>query len=180
MNNPRNYTLSAINAQLRLTSGVRKVTFRYDLLNRNDIKIGEFISITSAKISYGEFRTIKRSATFGLHEFEQREINYLSDQIQPWFRLHMPDGGIVEWSLGIFLLESPARTVNGNIITRDIGAYDKTIIVEQDNFIRGFFIEKGTNYVTAVTRILNTAGITKINMTETNHVLPSVLSVKQT
>jgi len=173
MNNPRNYPQAAIEAQLRLTTGARKVTFRYDLLNRNDIRIGSLDGITQANVSYGAFRVIKRSASFTLNEYQQQEINYLSDQIQPWFVLHMPDGGTVEWSLGIFLLESPARTVNGCISTRDIGAYDKTIIVEQDKFVRGFFIEKGTNYVTAVTRILNTAGITKINITETNHVLPS-------
>ena len=152
---------------------MRKVSFRYDLLNQNDIKIGELDGITSAKISYGEFRTIKRSATFDLNEYNQREINYLSDQIQPWFTLHMPDGGVVEWSLGIFLLESPIKETTGKVNTRNIGAYDKTIIVEQDKFTRGFFIEKGTNYVTAVTRILNTAGITKITITPTHLTLPS-------
>lgn len=173
MNNPRNYPQSAIDAQLRLANGIRKVSFRYDLLNRNDIKIGELDSITRATISYGESRTIKRSATFGLNDYQQRHINFLSDQIQPWFVLHMPGGGVVEWPLGIFLLESPARNVSGRISARDIGAYDKTIIVEQDKFSRRFFLEKGTNYITAVTRILNTAGITKINIAATNHTLPT-------
>jgi len=173
MNNPRNYSREAIDSTLRLGGGSRKVSFRYDLLNRNDIKIGELDGITRANISYGEFRVIKRSATFGLNEYLQRNINYLSDRIQPWFVLHMPDGGSVEFPLGIFLLESPATITNGKISNRDIGAYDKTIIVEQDKFTRRFFFEAGTNYVTAVTRILNTAGITKINIADTHHVLPT-------
>jgi len=84
-----------------------------------------------------------------------------------------PLGGFVEWPLGIFLLESPTRNVTGPVSTRRIGAYDKTIIVEQDKFTHGFFVEKGTNYITAVTRILNTAGITKINITPTTHTLPN-------
>jgi len=173
MNNPNNYSAGQIQDTLRMKRNARKVSFRYDLLNRNDIKIGEVDGIERANISYGEFRTIKRSATFRLDEYAQRHINYLSDRIQPWFVLHMPDGGVVEWPLGIFLLESPRRGVTGNISKRDIGAYDKTIIVEQDKFTRRFFIEKGTNYVTAVTRILNTAGITKINIADTPHALPT-------
>ena len=173
MNNPQNYDKAAIDAALRLGSGLRKVSFRYDLLNRNDIKIGDLDGITRANISYGEFRVIKRSATFGLSEYLQKNINYLSDRIQPWFVLHMPDGGVAEWPLGIFLLESPKRATRGKISTRNIGAYDKTIIVEQDKFIRRFFFAAGTNYVTAVTRILNTAGITKINIADSPHVLAS-------
>jgi len=170
MYNPQNYSQEAIKSTLSLSNGTRKVSFRYDLLNLNDIKIGELDGVIQANISYGEFRAIKRSATFKLNEYLQKNIDYLSNQIQPWFRLHMPDGGIVEWPLGIFLLESPARVVNGKVNTRDIGAYDKTIIVEQDKFTRRFFFEAGTNYVTAVTRILNTAGITKINITDSPHV----------
>jgi len=170
---PMMYADKAIQDTLRLADGSRKVSFRYDLLNRNDITIGELDGILSANISYGEFRVVKRSATFKLNEHLQKNINYLADQIQPWFVLHMPDDGVVEWPLGIFLLESPAREVSGKIATRDIGAYDKTIIVEQDKFTRRFFLEKGTNYATAVTRILNTAGITKIDIAKTAHTLPS-------
>ena len=173
MNNPRNYDRAAIEAALRMSESSRKVSFRYDLLNRNDIRTGELDGIERANVSYGEFRTIKRSASFLLNEYQQRNIDYMSDRIQPWFILHMPDGGIVEWPLGIFLLESPTRDAKGNTSNRNIGAYDKTIIVEQDKFTRRFFFEKGTNYVTAVTRILNEAGITKINIAPTNHVLVS-------
>lgn len=150
----------------------RKISFRYDLLNRNDIKIGTLDGITGT-VSYGEFRTIKRSATFQLDEYLQKEINYLQDQIQPWFILHMPDGGTVEWSLGIFLLESPNRAINGKIQSREIGAYDKSIIIEEDRFTERFFIEAGTDYIGAVTKILTTAGITKINITDSNSTLLS-------
>jgi len=173
MNNPRKYPLKSIEDTLRLVHGTRKVSFRYELLNRNDIKIGDLDGITRAHISHGEFRTIKRSATFTLDEYQQRHINFLSDQIQPWFVLHMPDGGIVEWSLGMFMSDSPDREAGGNTSVRSIGMCDKTLIVEQDKFTSRFFIEKGTNYAVAVTRILNTAGITKINIANTEHTLQS-------
>lgn len=141
----------------------RKISFRYDLLNRNDIKIGTLDGVTGT-VSYGEFRAIKRSATFQLDEYLQKNINYLSDQIQPWFILYMPDGGTVEWSLGLFLLESPNRQINGVLSSREIGSYDKTIIIEEDKFTERYFIAAGTNYVGSVIKILTTAGITKINI----------------
>jgi len=165
--------MEEIEAALRIKNGTRKVSFRYELLNRNDLRIGILDGITNASVSYGEFRTIKRSATFRLNEYNQRNINFLTDQIQPWFILHMPQGGTVEWSLGIFMLESPSRKVVGKIKTRDIGAYDKTLILEQDRFSSRLFIESGTNFVSAIVRILNEAGLTKVDITESELVLPA-------
>lgn len=163
MINRFNYTQQQIDAALRFPSGSRKVTFRYDLLNRHDIKIDTLKGITG-KVSYGAFRAIPRSATFTLDEYLQKEINYLSDQIQPWFILHMPDGGTVEWPLGIFLLESPDRVINSKVKTREIGAYDKTIIIDEYRFTQRHFIAAGTNYIGAIIRILTLAGIQKINI----------------
>ena len=172
MFNPRNYSAKEIDAALRMKGNSRKISFRYDLLNRNDIRIGTLDGITSATVSYGEFRQICRSATFKMNEYAQKNINFLSDQIQPFFILHMPDGiGTVEFSLGIFLPESPSRSIKGGVSNREIGTYDKTIIIEQDKFTKRHFIEAGTNYVAAITRILNEAGITKINIAESPYEL---------
>lgn len=171
MFNPHNYTEKQIQNALRMKSNSRKIDFRYDLLNRNDIKIGTLDGISKASISYGEFRAIKRSATFTFNEYLQREINYMSDQIQPWFILYMPDGGTVKWSLGLFLLEAPNRNIIGKHKQRDIAAYDKTIIIEEDRFTERYFIAAGTNYIGAVTKILQTAGITNINITDNNSTL---------
>lgn len=167
MINTFNYTSKQINDALRMKNSSRKISFQYDLLNRNDIKIGTLDGI-QGKVSYGEFRAIKRSATFQLDEYLQRNINYLSDQIQPWFVLHMPDGGTVKWSLGIFLLESPNRNISGKIKKREIGAYDKTIIIDEFRFIERHFIPKGTNYIGAINKILTMAGITKIKLQDSN------------
>ena len=172
MNSSRNYTNSEIDAALRAERHSRSISFRYDLLNRIDTKIGELDGI-SGKISHGTFKAIKRSATFTLNEYLQREIDYLTEQIQPWFILNMPDGGTVEWSLGIFQLLSPGRKINGNFSTRDIGAYDKTIIIDRDRFTERWFIPKGTNYIGAINKILIDTSITKINIEPSDLVLSS-------
>jgi len=173
MINPRGYTMKQIEDTLRMRLHSRKVSFRYDLLNRNDIKIGTLDGMTKATVSYGEFRVIKRSASFSLSEYLQRNINFMNEQIQPWFVLHMPDGGRVEWSLGIFSMKSPKRNARGRITKRDIGAYDKTLILDEDVFTERFFIDAGTNYVAVITRILNEAGITKVDITESPLELPN-------
>jgi len=171
--NANNYTAKQIEDTLRMKTSSRRASFRYDLLNRQDIKIGTLDGVTKGSVSYGEFRVIKRSANFTLNEYLQRNIDFMNDQIQPWFILHMPDGGTVEWPLGIFLLESPAQTAEGRILARDIGAYDKTIIIEQDKFAARHFIGAGTNYVVAITRILNEAGITKVAIADSPLTLPN-------
>jgi len=172
MNNLSNYSNNQIKDALFFKDGVRNISFKYDLMDLNDIKIGELDGITG-KVSFGEFRTIKRSATFQLNEYLQKEINYFTDQIQPWFILHMPDGGAVEWPLGIFMLESPNRITKDHISTREIGAYDKTLVIEEDKFMNRYFIASGANYVGAIVRILNETGITKVSITSSNFSLSS-------
>lgn len=142
------------------------------MLNSDDNKI-DTLSGIQGKIIYGEFRAIKRTAIFELDEYFQRNINYMSDQIRPWVVLHMPDGGTVRWSMGIFLLESPNRNIKGKIKKRDIGAYDKTIIIDEDRFTERYFIAAGTNYVGAVNKILSMAGIEKMNIQESDSILRS-------
>ena len=164
MINKRGYTDNEIRAALRMSSDSRKIGFRYDLLNRHDISIGELDAITRARVSYGEFRAIKRSAVFLLNEYNQKHIDYMSNSIQPWFILHMPGGGTVEWPLGIFHLQSPDKDVGRIATTRDIGAYDKLIFVERDKFTSRFLVAKGETYVGAVSRILHTSNIVKMDI----------------
>jgi len=164
----RAYTAKEIDDELRMRGDNRKVSFRYDLLNRYDIGIGTLDGIIAASITYGELRPIKRTATFTLDEHMQKAINFLSDRIQPWFILHMQDSGTVSWPLGIFLLESPAREINGSLVRREINAYDKTIILEQDRLESRYFIPANANYVGEVTKLLNISGITRVNITASN------------
>lgn len=157
------YAEQEIEEALRMKNSSRKISFKYDLLNINDIKIGELDGV-KGKVSYGEFRQIKRTATFNLDEYQQKEINYLQDQIQPWFILHMPDGGIVQWSLGVFLLSSPTRGVS----RREIVAYDKTLILDEARLTERYFIPKNTEYIGAIIKLLSMTGITKFEIKESD------------
>lgn len=93
-----------------------------------------------------------------------QKVDWLNDRIQPFVVFQMPDGGSIEFSLGIFLPSSPTKADSNDYVTRDIEAYDGLIILDQDKFIDRYFIPVGTKYETAVKDILRSAGITKINI----------------
>ncbi|MCL2704093.1 MAG: hypothetical protein FWE91_10870 [Defluviitaleaceae bacterium] len=144
--------------ELHMKRGTRKVSFRFELLNRNEMKIGE-VECKSGRVSYGENRAVMRSAVFELSAEWRQKIDFLSDKLRPWFVLHMPKGGTVEWPLGVFLLSSPRYRIVGASKSLIIGAYDKTVILEEDRFTNRFYISRGSPYIGTVERILASSGI---------------------
>lgn len=163
------YTRQEVTDALHAKSGVRHIRFRYDLLDKLERKIGELKNVLSGSVAMSAFSTIKRTAKFKIRE--SGEINYLTDRIQPFYELKMPDGKWLSYSLGIFLLSSPTRKEDGPGIIREIDAFDGLIILKNDKFDSRYFIAVGTNYKTAITAILNGAGITKWNIQDTDKVL---------
>jgi hypothetical protein len=78
----------------------------------------------------------------------------------------MPDVGIAEWPLGVFLLSSPTRQDQNRAIKRAIEAYDSSLVIKEDCFDDRYRIAAGTKYTAAIVTILNGAGIWKINITD--------------
>lgn len=102
---------------------------------------------------------------------ETTEINYLSDRIQPFMEVKMPDGNWIEFPLGVFLLSTPTRHDEVNGVYRDIEAYDGLIILDDDKFTSRYNIGAGTKYTKAVEDILKSAGITRFNIQEKDDTL---------
>lgn len=158
------YTEEQVKRQLHAASGSILIAFRYDLLNRNDVKIGELDIQEGGRIAFNSESEIKRIGEFVLKENEYQDIDYLNDRIRPIYRLRMPDGNYAEWSLGVFLMPSPERSDQSGAMLRNIKAYDTGEILLEDKFITRYLIPAGTRYVDAVTDILNGAGIEKVNI----------------
>jgi hypothetical protein len=161
------YSKAEVINQLHAKNGVRNVKFRYDLLNKNEVKIGELSATSSGnRISFDSLAEIKRVGKFKFKENELSDVDWLNDRVQPIFMLKMQNGNYIEWSLGVFLLSSPTRRENYGNIWRDIEAYDSSLVLKEDKFTDRYRIVAGTKYVTAITTILNSAGIKKINITD--------------
>lgn len=147
-------TIKALHAENRL------VKIRYDLLNRNDVKIGEISALPGNSITFNSEAEIKRTGVFNLKD--SNDIDWLNDRIRPVYCLRMPRGW-AEWPLGIFLVSSPVRTEDSGI-KRSVEAYDQSVILVEDKFDNRYRIPAGTKYTAAITTILNDTGIAKINI----------------
>ncbi|MGG3737528.1 LamG-like jellyroll fold domain-containing protein [Aeribacillus pallidus] len=69
--------------------GNRQIRFRYDLLDKNDNKIKELDSVIDGEVSMASLSSIKRTAKFRLKD--KGDINWLTDRIQPFVELKMPE-----------------------------------------------------------------------------------------
>jgi len=160
------YTREQVIDCLHGRSGSRgEVKFRYELLSKDEVKIGE-LQAQPGRVAMDSLAEIKRTALFELTEQEAQDVDWLSDRIRPVFCLKMPDGGIAEWPLGVFLLSSPTRKDENRKIKRNIEAYDTSLILKEDKFTDRYKISAGTKYITAIIDILNGAGIWKINIAD--------------
>jgi hypothetical protein len=109
---------------------------------------------------------------------ETTEINYLSDRIQPFMEVKMPDGNWIEFPLGVFILSTPTRHDEVNGVYREIEAYDGLVILDEDKFTARYNVPAGTKYTKAVEDILRSAGITKFNIAEKNDTLSADIEFK--
>jgi len=163
---------TAEEVRVALHAPARTLSFRYQLLDKNNQPKGWLDSVLAASVANNALAEIKRTARFTL--MDSANINWLSDRIKPWIRLKMPDGGWAEWPQGVFLLSTPTRKVTktGQII-REVEAYDQLVILRDDRVTDRCTVTAGTNYITAVKQILDGAGITNQNLTPTDKTLPA-------
>ncbi len=164
------YTEQQVRDQLHSRTGSRTTKFRFDLLNRYNIKIGELTAQPSGTITLNSLAQIKRTGQFTFKENEIKDIEWLNDRVQPFLLLKMFDGKWIEWPLGIFLMSSPIRQEDSKIM-RSVDAYDLSLILLEDKFISRYRIAAGTKYIDAIHTILNSAGIWRINITGFNSAL---------
>lgn len=86
--NPNGYSAEEVERALRGVEGSRKLTFRYELLDRQMNYIQDLDNVMSGSIQHAYISEIKRTASFEIEE--TGEIDYLHHQIKPYCRLWMP------------------------------------------------------------------------------------------
>lgn len=114
-----------------------------------------------------EQTTEDRNDTFFIHPTFPVDMNYV---YREWTR---KEGGWVDFSLGVFLIASPTRVDEGKSLYRDIEAYDKLLIVDEDRVSYRYTISAGTRYYDAMVSILKSAGISQHNIENNDKVLPN-------
>src|SRR5690554_1270757 len=136
--NPHGHSEGAVYAAIQGLSGAARWVFRYELLDRNDVKLRDMddseVESGSGSVELNNLAEIKRTAKFRVRA--NTSIDWLSDRIKPWARLHLPPYGEndwVEWALGVFLPTTPSREIDTtNTVWREVEAYDPTIVLAED------------------------------------------------
>lgn len=82
------YTDQEVIDVLTFQSGARELTFRYDLLDKNNVYKSALSNVLTCSVANDYLADIKRTAKFTL--LEDGSVNYLSDRIKPWARVAMP------------------------------------------------------------------------------------------
>jgi len=133
--------------------------FKYELLTLQDgsYKHSKYISnyVTDASISIDFSRSIITGAKFSTKEID--DIDYLSDLIKPWY-CFVVDGTTYEIPLGHYMLLSPNKSLDGNVITREIEGFDLLKALDQNKTIVSQTFASGTNVVTAIEGLLDGVG----------------------
>lgn len=155
--NPGAHTADTILPGIQgLYTGSRFWSFRYELLDANGIHIGDLENVESGKVDQDWLAEIKRTASFTVQE--TTFIDYLSDRIKPWVRLHLPpfgDDDWVEWPQGVFILSTPTRSINAaGHVSRDVAGYDLTQILLDDKVGTRHSVPAATAYTTAIGALL--------------------------
>lgn len=137
---------------LTARQGVRSIAYRYDRLSELNNYIEPVDWVVGGSVANNSLADIKRTAKFRV--LDRGSINYLKDRIRPWACLSMPDGGTVEWPLGVFVLSTPARGIDqADVVTRDVDAYDQLLVLSQDKVGDRYSVAAGVLYTTAISTL---------------------------
>lgn len=169
------YAPEDVERALRGFRGRRIWRFRYELLNANNERIRDLDNVVGGSVEHDYLGEIKRTAKFTVRD--NGTINYLTQRIRPWAGIRMPDGEYMEWPLGVFLLTTPTRKVDiSGVVTRDVDAYDQTIVLRDDTVPDRYFVNANYSYTLAIREVLeNTSGINDYFVDESPEVTPIAL-----
>ncbi len=155
--------------------GTRTLDFRFDRLSSTNTYLEPCDFVEHAAVSNNALADIKRTAEFTV--LDRTGINYLRDRVRPWVRLAMPDGGHVEWPLGVFLLSTPGRDLEpSGVVSRDIVAYDQLVVLNDDKITDRYSIAAGVVYTTAIATLVATVvGLGLYSITPSALALPAAV-----
>lgn len=154
--NPNQHTTEEVRAALQGRTGSRRFSFRYELLDSTNTYVEELPNVTAASIEQNWLADIKRVAKFSIRETGR--IDFLSDRIKPFSRLHLPPYGTrdyVEWPQGVFLLTTPSRGIDEQgRVSRDVEGFDALQVFSDDLVQNRYTVAAAANVIAAVTTLL--------------------------
>lgn len=165
------YTTAQVEAQLRSASAA--VGVRWELLDRDLNSIGD---ITGAVAGTGRIESNTAQAIIGAVDFTLEPVEELRAMafrahVKPFWQLRMPDGGLVEWPMGVYVWNTPARTVTpAELWTVTLG--DRTHLLDVAGpGPKGFTAFEGDRVTDLIRTILGRAGLSAAGVVDSGEEL---------
>lgn len=156
-----NYTVTQLDTILR--SGAASCGCRFDVLDQSMSYLGQLSYVSSATVDMDPTRLIPGSLTLSMLPDPLLPIATtvpFTRLIRPWFRVRMPDGGVAEWPMGVYVWTKPTETFQGvnGITTWDVQLGDQThLLVLGGPGLEGFAVPSTQAITTAINTILQLA-----------------------
>lgn len=125
----------------------------YQLLNNDEVPIGELKTVEDGKLDWSIYDTIRSAGSIEVADADA--VDWLNVRIRPWYRLNKAFPGE---SLGIYLPTKPGGKKGGSGHVRTVELYDKLKILVDDKYDTTLVLDVGTNVTSAVRDIIIGAG----------------------
>lgn len=156
------YTAAQVLARL-FSPTPQKESWTFYRLNKAGIKypvsVGSFDSVVDYSnppiITHDSTRAVRRDLQIVMRG--DAALTALSDLIQPAYRAYMPDGGFVEYPLGVFQILPPAKKITAAQTWLTLKLPDLSQLLVNASFLSSYAVPAGSTYVAAITGVVSSA-----------------------
>nr|DAP50268.1 MAG TPA: protein of unknown function (DUF5047) [Caudoviricetes sp.] len=152
-----------------LSANGREVSYSYKLLDHaENERTGINLRVKKCQVRYSSLDDLKCSATVNMKD--DSRIDYENDRIQIFCNIKVPKIGTFSYSLGIFLMSAPKRSILSALINRDVNCYSKLKLLYDKKVDTTYRLSKGANVRNAIISLLGTHNYI---LPESNATMPS-------
>jgi len=156
------YTAEEVETVLR--SSVYRYSSRFEILDPDMELVGELDTVTGAVVDMNIDRAIKGALSLRMLPDDRLRNVPLQFRIKPWFIIDMPDGGQIEFPLGVYAWAVESGTLDLADEVWEVELGDQLIILDGGGpGPRGFQVADGTAHTAAIGQILALGGITDLS-----------------
>lgn len=136
-----------------LCADKRKVHYEYSVQD-NDGKILGWLSECSGRISFDSTQSVMRTFSGTAKKSELLDINLIDERIMPWFCLTLPNGEVLKYPLGKFII-SPAFITKEPEVLVNITGYDMGKVALDDKCVSRIVSDSGSYYTNEIQTFLD-------------------------
>lgn len=153
------YSAAQVLSQLLAPSARESYVFyQYDYSRRFKADLSPLVNVGSTPaIEHDTTRAVKR--TLGFTTRGDAQFSQLRDLIQPRYRLFMPDGGYVEWPLGLFTVLPPSQSITSAQTWLQFQLPEVTQLLVDASFTTTYTAAAGASYIATIRDIVSTADL---------------------